>query len=144
YLYIGTGDGGSGGNPTNSAQDGLSLLGKMLRLDVDTLPYRIPADNPFYGFSSVRNEIWALGLRNPWRFSFDRLTHDLWIGDVGQNQWEEVDFQPASSTGGENYGWRCYEGTHYYNSSSFGCTANFTSPVFDYSHSLGLSVIGGY
>jgi len=144
YLYIGMGDGGGGGDPDDNGQDPLALLGKILRLDVDTLPYRIPSDNPFYGFASVRNEIWALGLRNPWRFSFDRLTGDLWMGDVGQNQWEEINFQPASSTGGENYGWRCYEGNHFYSSSGFGCTATFTYPVFEYNHGSGCSVNGGY
>lgn len=144
YLYIGTGDGGGGGDPDDNGQNPLALLGKMLRLDVDTLPYRIPADNPFYGFASVRNEIWALGLRNPWRFSFDRLTGDLWIGDVGQNNREEIDFQAAGSAGGENYGWRCYEGNNFYNSSSFGCNGNYVYPVFDYGHGSGCSVNGGY
>ncbi|HXH18525.1 MAG TPA: PQQ-dependent sugar dehydrogenase [Chitinophagales bacterium] len=145
YLYIGTGDGGGGGDPDDNGQNPLSLLGKILRLDVDTLPYRIPPDNPFYGFASVRNEIWALGLRNPWRFSFDRLTGDLWTADVGQNAWEEVDFQPAASNGGENYGWRCYEGNNFYSSSGFGCNTSYTFPVHEYAHSGGrCSVTGGY
>lgn len=144
-LYIGTGDGGGGGDPDDNAQDPLALLGKMLRLDVDSLPYQIPSDNPYYGSASVRNEIWALGLRNPWRFSFDRFTGDLWIGDVGQNAREEVDFQPAGSAGGENYGWKCYEGNISYGSSSFGCAASYVFPVYDYdNNSIGCSVVGGY
>src|SRR5258707_315141 len=94
YLYIGTGDGGSGGDPNNHGQDLTQLLGKILRIDVDHgLPYSLPVSNPFYAFNSARNEIWAYGLRNPWRFSFDRENGDLWIGDVGQNAYEEVDFQ---------------------------------------------------
>ncbi|HMZ43868.1 MAG TPA: PQQ-dependent sugar dehydrogenase, partial [Anaerolineales bacterium] len=110
YLYIGTGDGGTGGA---YSQDGLSLLGKMLRINVNgAAPYSIPADNPFVSDPSVADEIWALGLRNPWRFSFDSLTGDLIIADVGQNAWEEVNVQPASSNGGQNYGWPCYEGMH--------------------------------
>ena len=108
YLYIGTGDGGSGGDPGNRAQDITNQkLGKMLRIDVDGgSPYAIPSDNPFVGVTGD-DEIWAYGLRNPWRCNFDRATGDLWIGDVGQNAYEEITFQPASSNGGENYGWRC-------------------------------------
>lgn len=145
YLYIATGDGGSGGNPTNSAQNGQSLLGKILRLDVDVLPYRIPPDNPFVNDPSVADEIWALGLRNPWRFCFDRLTGDMWIADVGQNAWEEVNFQPASSRGGENYGWRCYEGNNAYNTSGCAAVSSYVFPVFEYSHTGGrCSVTGGF
>jgi glucose/arabinose dehydrogenase len=146
YLYIGMGDGGGGGDPNNRAQNPASLLGKLLRIDVDGgSPYAIPADNPFVSDSATRDEIWAFGLRNPWRFSFDRATGDLIIADVGQNAWEEIDFQPASSAGGENYGWSCYEGTHTYDSTR-NCTAKGTlkSPVLEYSHSLGCSVTGGY
>ena len=111
YLYIGMGDGGSGGDPGNRAQNTTNLLGKMLRIDVDGgSPYSIPVDNPFVNNGSVSNEIWAIGVRNPWRFSFDRQTGDLWIADVGQGDWEEINMQPAASNGGENYGWRCYEG----------------------------------
>src|ERR1043165_9416135 len=110
YLYIGVGDGGAG-NPSNSAQDLNQLLGKILRIDVDRPPYAIPASNPF----SQRGEIWAYGLRNPWRFSFDRETGDLWIADVGQNLYEEVDLQPAGSAGGQNYGWRIMAGVPFYN-----------------------------
>ncbi len=116
YLYIGMGDGGSAGDPDDRAQNLAVLLGKMLRIDIDNsdppLAYRIPADNPFVDVAGAAGEIWAYGLRNPWRFSFDRTTGDLFIGDVGQNLYEEIDFQPASSTGGENWGWRCYEGEH--------------------------------
>jgi glucose/arabinose dehydrogenase len=120
YLYIGTGDGGSGGDPGNRAQDITNqLLGKMLRVDVDGgSPYSIPASNPFVGITGD-DEIWAYGLRNPWRCSFDSETGDLWMGDVGQNAYEEITFQPASSVGGENYGWRCYEGNNSY--STGGC-----------------------
>jgi len=107
YLYIGTGDGGSAGDPGNRAQNGNSLLGKMLRIDVDNgLPYTIPASNPFVGNPSVRDEIWALGLRNPWRFNFDSETGDMYIADVGQNQLEYIHVEDAGSPGGLNYGWR--------------------------------------
>ena len=110
FLYIGLGDGGLGGDTLNAGQRVDTLLGKILRIDIDgSLPYEIPADNPFVGEVGL-DEIWAFGLRNPWRFSFDLNSGDLFIGDVGQNAWEEIDYQPASSSGGENYGWRCYEG----------------------------------
>jgi glucose/arabinose dehydrogenase len=146
YLYIGTGDGGSGGDPNNHAQDLTQLLGKLLRIDVDHgLPYTIPPSNPFFARDRARNEIWAFGLRNPWRFSFDRLTGDLWIGDVGQNTYEEVDLQPATSIGGENYGWRKMEGFHCFNPSTNCIDQSFTMPIFEYSHARGdCSIIGGY
>ena len=115
YLYIGLGDGGSGGDPHGNAQSLRTLLGKMLRIDPrpsGDAPYGIPPDNPFVDTPGARPEIWAYGLRNPWRYSFDRSTGDLWIGDVGQSAWEEVDRQPASSDGGENYGWNVREGSH--------------------------------
>ena len=151
YLYIGMGDGGSGGDPQNHGQTLTSLLGKMLRIDVNNqdagLNYVIPPDNPFASDTlNIRDEIWAIGLRNPWRFSFDRLTGDLWIGDVGQEEWEEIDFQPAGSSGGLNYGWRCYEGTHAYNTNSCGPIGNYIPPVYDYSQTVtgGCSVTGGY
>lgn len=148
YLYIGMGDGGSGGDPDNYSQNGQSLLGKMLRIDVDSgNPYGIPGDNPFINNGSVQNEIWAIGVRNPWRFSFDRQTGDLYIADVGQNAWEEIDFQPASSPGGENYGWRCYEGNQAYNTSGCQGASNYVFPVAEYPHSggpSGCSVTGGY
>ncbi|MEZ5974210.1 MAG: PQQ-dependent sugar dehydrogenase [Planctomycetota bacterium] len=146
YLYIGTGDGGSGGDPGDRAQSPLQLLGKMLRLDVDAPAPFIPPTNPFVGVSTGADEVWSTGLRNPWRWSFDRLTGDLWIGDVGQNAWEEINFVPASSPGGENYGWRCMEGNNCYTASS-GCTCNATNlidPVQAYSHGVGFCVTGGY
>jgi glucose/arabinose dehydrogenase len=130
FLYIGMGDGGSGGDPDNRAQNLGDLLGKLLRLDVDGgVPYAIPASNPFRNTPGARPEIWAWGLRNPWRFSFDRLTGDLFIADVGQATREEVDFQPASSHGGENYGWRLMEGTLCFNPAS-GCNdGSLTLPI---------------
>jgi glucose/arabinose dehydrogenase len=145
YFYIGMGDGGSGGDPLNNAQDRTKLLGKILRIDVrDTTPtthYVIPPDNPFVGNSSgYREEIWAYGLRNPWRFSFDPATGQLWAGDVGQNSWEEVDLIER----GKNYGWRIMEGFHCYTPSS-GCdTTGLTLPIVEYSHSFGIAVTGGY
>jgi glucose/arabinose dehydrogenase len=145
YLYIGMGDGGSGGDPGNRAQNLLELLGKMLRIDVDSAsPYAIPPSNPFAHLDNAKGEIWASGLRNPWRFSFDRATGDLWIADVGQGQWEEIDFQPATSIGGENYGWRRMEGTHCFNPASNCNPGNLVLPVIEYDHSVGCSVTGGY
>ena len=146
YLYIGTGDGGSGGDPNNHGQDRTQLLGKILRIDIDHgLPYTIPPSNPFFAMSVARNEIWAYGLRNPWRFSFDRETGDLWIGDVGQDKYEEVDLQPARSIGGENYGWRKMEGFHCFNPSTNCTDPSFTMPVIEYPHDSGAcSISGGY
>ncbi|HSN59507.1 MAG TPA: PQQ-dependent sugar dehydrogenase, partial [Ferruginibacter sp.] len=151
-LYIGTGDGGSGGDPFNNAQNGNSLLGKMLRLNVNSFAtsapfYDIPSDNPFLvPGDGILDEIYAIGLRNPWRWSFDRATGDMWIGDVGQGAWEEVNFLPAGSTSGVNYGWRCYEGAHLY--SGGGCSPTDTvSPIFEYGHNNttgGFSITGGY
>ena len=145
YLYWSTGDGGGGGDPDENGQDLTSLLGKILRLDVDSAsPYAIPTTNPFYSNSNPdTKKIWAYGLRNPWRMSFDRLTHDLYIGDVGQSNREEIDFQPASSTGGENYGWNIMEGSICYNAASCD-TSNKILPVAEYNHTLGCSVTGGY
>ncbi len=147
YLYWSTGDGGGGGDPDNNAQNLNSLLGKIIRIDVDAaFPYTIPHTNPFYNSTDplIRQEIWAYGLRNPWRFSFDRLTHDLYVGDVGQGAREEISFQPADSIGGENYGWRIMEGSLCYNPSS-GCDqSNKVLPIAEYNHSLGCSVTGGY
>lgn len=143
YLYVGMGDGGSAGDPQRHGQDPQSLLGKMLRLDVDSgTPYAIPADNPSVNNPALLPEIWAIGLRNPWRFSFDRQTGDLYIADVGQNQWEEVNFQPADSPGGENYGWNIMEGTHRYSGEPV--IEGLTAPFAEYSHSQGCSVTGGY
>jgi len=145
YLYIGLGDGGSGGDPGNRAQNLMLLLGKMLRIDVDNgTPYSIPETNPFYASLGMRNEIWAYGLRNPWRFSFDRLTGDLWIADVGQTAYEEINFQPAASTGGENYGWRCYEANAAYNTEGCNAPSSYTFPVYAYPHGPECSTTGGY
>jgi glucose/arabinose dehydrogenase len=145
YLYIGMGDGGSSGDPGNRAQNPMEYLGKMLRIDVNTgSPYAIPSTNPFYSSITVLNEIWALGLRNPWRFSFDRLNGDLWIADVGQSQMEEIDYQPAGDPGGQNYGWRCYEGNLPYNTNGCAPIAAFTLPVYSYPHNPECSVTGGY
>ncbi|HEX7490585.1 MAG TPA: PQQ-dependent sugar dehydrogenase [Candidatus Limnocylindrales bacterium] len=154
YLYIGTGDGGSGGDPNNHGQSLGTLLGKMLRIDVDHTsagkPYAIPTDNPFVGRSGTLPEIFAYGLRNPYSFSFDRLNGDLWIGDVGQDLWEEVDRAPASAGAGKgiDFGWSVMEGNHCYKPSS-GCnTAGLTPPLAEYSHgvsdSIGCAIIGGY
>ena len=171
-LYIGPGDGGGGGDPYGNGQNHNSLLGKILRINVEGqfpstvpnqpyqvylplissnsgLPYSIPTDNPFADQPGYRPEIWAMGLRNPWRFSFDRANGDLYIADVGQNTREEVNFQDASSPGGDNYGWNILEGSLCYSPSS-GCTApaNYSAPVAEYPHgtnnSNGCSVTGGY
>lgn len=146
YLYIGSGDGGSGGDPNGTGQDPSDLLGAILRIDVsgDSAGYAVPPTNPFVGDSGHAPEVWAYGLRNPWRFSFDQVTHDLWIGDVGQNAWEEVDQLPAG-VGGQNLGWNVMEGTHCY-APATGCDqTGKTLPIFDYSHAGGrCSVIGGY
>ncbi|HBP89926.1 MAG TPA: glucose dehydrogenase [Nitrospiraceae bacterium] len=141
-LYIGMGDGGAGGDPENRAQDRESLLGKILRIDVDgPPPYGIPADNPFVG-QQGQPEIFALGLRNPWRFSFDRQTGELWAGDVGQNLWEEIDVIAK----GNNYGWRLLEGTHCFNpATNCEVTKSLVPPVTEYRHEQGrCSVTGGY
>ncbi|MSS71304.1 MAG: glucose sorbosone dehydrogenase [Candidatus Latescibacteria bacterium] len=145
YLYIGLGDGGGGGDPFQNGQNLKSLLGKVLRIDVDSrtgaLGYGIPGSNPYAGNASGwREEVWAWGLRNPWRFSFDRLTGRLWAADVGQNQWEEVDLIEK----GQNYGWNRMEGAHCY-APSTGCdTTGLTMPVWEYSHGQGQSITGGY
>jgi glucose/arabinose dehydrogenase len=144
YLYIGLGDGGSGGDPFGNAQSLATLLGKMLRIDprpAEGRRYRIPPDNPFVGRPGARPEIWAYGLRNPWRYSFDRETGDLWIGDVGQSAREEIDFQPAGSDGGENYGWDRYEGTLRFEG---GGLPGAVPPILEYGRGQGATVIGGY
>lgn len=144
FLYIGFGDGGSGGDPEDNAQDPASLLGKMLRVDVSRPgPYGIPLDNPFVGQTAYRAEIWALGLRNPWRFSFDRSTGELYIADVGQSSWEEIDVEPAG-TGGRNYGWNRFEGTHPYPPDAKRDAEGFTMPVVEYDRGAGQSVTGGF
>ena len=159
YLYVPLGDGGGGGDSQNNAQTPGLLLGKVSRLDIDSGPgtapdcvglgsgnYTVPADNPFVdGPGSTCDEIWFLGLRNPWQSSFDSLNGDLYIGDVGQGTWEEVNIEPAGSTGGTNYGWRCYEGNHPYNTAGCGPMGQYTFPIFEYSHADGnCSVVGGY
>ncbi|MBN1680868.1 MAG: PQQ-dependent sugar dehydrogenase [Anaerolineae bacterium] len=144
YLYVSLGDGGSAGDPLGSGQDSTTLLGSMLRIDVNTPDgYDIPPDNPFVNNAPARPEIWSWGLRNVWRFSFDRATGDLYMGDVGQNVWEEIDFQPASSAGGQNYGWNIYEGKHNYSEPS--PVSSVIMPILEYSHQNGwCSVTGGY
>lgn len=144
YLYIGTGDGGSGGDPNNRAQDITSYLGKMLRIDVSPeTGYDIPLDNPYIFDDFGQDEIWSYGLRNPWKFAFDREMGNLYIADVGQSAFEEVNFEPAEASGGLNYGWRCYEGESSYNLT--GCEASdYIYPILDYPHSGGnCSVTGG-
>jgi len=147
YLYIGLGDGGGGGDPGGNGQDPTTLLGSILRIDVDDsdagLEYAIPPDNPFVGDPGGRDEIWAWGLRNPWRFTFDRVTRDLFIGDVGQNAVEEIDFAPAASDGGENYGWNVMEGSTCYNAATCDQTG-LVLPILEYTHPLGRSVTGGF
>ena len=141
YLYIALGDGGAANDPLGAGQNRQLLLGSLLRIDVDSAePYAIPPDNPFVDDATARGEIWAYGLRNVWRFSFDRLTGDLYMADVGQNQWEEINFQGADSIGGENYGWNVWEGNHFF---AGGSASNHTPPIFEYSHALGCSVTGG-
>ncbi|MGH2675793.1 MAG: PQQ-dependent sugar dehydrogenase [Actinomycetota bacterium] len=144
YLYVGLGDGGSGGDPEDNAQDLGTLLGKMLRIDPrpsDGRPYGIPPDNPFRGRAGARPEIWAFGLRNPWRYSFDAETGDLWLGDVGQSEREEIDVQAAGSAGGENYGWDAFEGSVAFEPPF---PTDTVGPVYDYGRNLGASVVGGY
>ncbi len=152
YLYIGLGDGGSGNDPDHRAQDPADLLGKMLRIDVnvpdtDRAGYKIPPDNPFLGANTARDEIWAFGLRNPWRYSFDDVarggTGALIIGDVGQNRWEEIDYEPRGQ-GGRNYGWRNREGAHDNVVSRPLAFQPPTDPVFEYDRNDGGSVTGGF
>ncbi len=149
-LWIGTGDGGSAGDPQGNGQNPQTLLGKMLRLDVTSdpaQPYLIPSDNPAatgtLNGATTAPEIWATGLRNPWRYSFDRLTGDLWIADVGQNIWEEVNFVPAGTQGGLNFGWKIMEGAHCYVALTCDQTG-LTLPVAEYDHSGHCSITGGY
>ena len=146
YLYVGLGDGGSAGDPQNNAQRPDALLGKMLRIRVepDQATYGVPSDNPFVNNNSYRPEIWATGLRNPWRYSFDRETKDLWIADVGQGRAEEVNFQPAASKGGENYGWPRTEGLECYPPVSTCDRTGATLPILEYGRTLGQSVTGGF
>ncbi len=142
YLYISLGDGGSANDPLGAGQNRRLLLGSIIRIDVDSAtPYAIPPDNPFVGDDSALDEIWAYGLRNVWRFSFDRATGDMYLADVGQNLLEEVNFQAADSSGGENYGWNVWEGSNLF---AGGSAEAHVPPVFEYAHALGCSVTGGY
>jgi hypothetical protein len=142
-LYVGLGDGGSGGDPHGNGQNLGTLLGKILRLDVDhAAPYAIPPDNPFVRTAGARGEVWAYGLRNPWRFSFDRGTPSLYIADVGQNRWEEVDVADAHA-GGLNYGWNLREGLHAFHDGQATGRAP-VDPVLEYGHDDGCSITGGY
>jgi glucose/arabinose dehydrogenase len=150
-LYAGFGDSGSGGDPGNLAQNGNSLWGKMIRINIDNLPtnppfYNIPANNPFVTDPNVRDEIFSLGLRNPWRWSFDKITGNVWIADVGQNVKEEVNNLTLTQASGVNYGWRCYEGLSGYNTTGCLLQNNYVSPIFDYPHNNtngGFSITGG-
>ncbi len=149
-LWVGTGDGGAANDRFGNGQNPQTLLGKMLRLDVlsdPSKPYSIPADNPWvdeqWNGKPVRPEIWALGLRNPWRYSFDRSTGDLWIGDVGQNTFEEVNLVPAGSQGGLNFGWPIMEGLHCFQSANCDATG-LQQPIIEYDHTGNCSVTGGY
>lgn len=148
YLYIGMGDGGSSGDPLGNGQKTGVLLGKMLRIDTEggTAPYGVPADNPFVGTPGYRPEIWALGLRNPWKFTFDSGSGAMFIADVGQNSWEEINEEPVGFAGGRNYGWNRYEGNHAYPPGSTPrSTAGLTFPVYEYDHNTGgHSITGGY
>ena len=142
YLYISLGDGGSANDPLGAGQNRRLLLGSIIRIDVHgALPYAIPPDNPFVGEAAALDEIWAYGLRNVWRFSFDRATGDMYLADVGQNKLEEVNFQRSDSAGGENYGWNVWEGSNLF---AGGQASGHVPPVFEYAHLLGCSVTGGY
>lgn len=147
YLYLGPGDGGGVGDELHNAQNPDKLLGKILRIDVETgapLTYTIPASNPFTQTVGHRPEIWAWGLRNPWRFTFDRLTGELYIADAGQSAWEEINVQPADDPGGENYGWNCEEGLHDYQRGP-SCPTDTIKPSFEFEHTaFGCALVGGY
>ncbi|MDW8140876.1 MAG: PQQ-dependent sugar dehydrogenase [Candidatus Bipolaricaulota bacterium] len=140
FLYIGLGDGGAAGDPLNAGQSLDTLLGKILRIDVERDPYAIPQDNPFVGQANAKGEVWAYGLRNPWRFSFDRCTGRLFAGDVGQNRLEEIDLIEK----GKNYGWKIMEGSQCYDPPALCNTQGLELPIAEYDHSLGCSVTGGY
>lgn len=145
YLYASLGDGGSAGDPQARSQNLNSLFGKILRLDVSSLPYKIPSTNAFVNQAGKAPEIWDYGLRNPWRISFDRKTHDLYIADVGQGKVEEIDVEPAGNKGGNNYGWRCFEGNLDYNLSDCKSREQYVFPVVEYDHNDGrCSITGGY
>jgi glucose/arabinose dehydrogenase len=144
FLYFGLGDGGSGGDPFGNGQNLGALLGKLIRLDVDRAqPYAVPSDNPFVSRPGARPEIWAYGLRNPWRFAFDRVTGDLFIADVGQGTVEEIDAEPAPRRGGQNYGWNVTEGSRCFSPATNCPRDGITFPVVEYTHAEGCSVTGG-
>lgn len=149
YLYLSIGDGGGSGDPFRNGQNGQTFYGKMLRLDVNVRNapyYKIPPDNPFVNDPNVLDEIYYLGLRNPWKWSFDRETREAWIGDVGQDSIEEIDFRKPAGAGA-NFGWSCYEGTHSFNTNNCKARSNYVFPVFQYHHDQtngGECVIGGY
>jgi glucose/arabinose dehydrogenase len=140
YLYIGFGDGGSQGDPQGNGQNKNTFLAKILRIEVNADTYTVPDTNPFVGEADAKPEVWAYGLRNPWRFSFDRKTGDLYIADVGGDDFEEVNFQPAGSKGGENYGWNAWEGNEQHSQ----VQADVVPPIATYSHKDGCSITGGY
>lgn len=151
FLYFATGDGGSGGDPNNFAQTGSSYLGKMLRIDVNNFAnppyYTAPPNNPYLADPIIKKEIIGFGLRNPWRWSFDKQTGDMWIADVGQGVIEEVNFVPPSELNNNNYGWRCYEGTQPYNTTGCNAANTYRAPIFEYGHNNttgGYSITGGY
>jgi len=159
YLYISIGDGGKSGDPNNAGQDLNTIFGKVIRIDVNQTPYGIPKSNPYYGQENKRGEIWAWGLRNVWRFSFDRKNGDIFYGDVGQNKWEEINYEPAKSKGGVNYGWRIMEARHCYNPEDNCNESGLTQPILEYPNDAnymrtltgmdqpdvdGCSVTGGY
>lgn len=135
YLYWAMGDGGAGGDPLNNAQDLSTTFGKLMRMATTDEGWEVPASNPYVGMEGVAEEIWASGLRNPWRFSFDMMTGDLWIPDVGQNLWEEVNYTPSGSGGGVNYGWSCMEASHFFKADCENNGIPFTSPIAEYAHS---------
>ena len=144
YLYISIGDGGKAGDPLNAGQDLNTLLGKVIRIDVDVQPYGIPKSNPYYGQENKRGEVWAWGFRNVWRFSFDRKTGDIYYGDVGQNKWEEVNYEPSDSPGGVNYGWRLMEASHCYNPEKDCPQDGLTMPIIEYPNDANyMMVLGG-
>ena len=159
YLYISIGDGGKSGDPNNAGQDLNTIFGKVIRIDVNQTPYGIPKSNPYYGQENKRGEIWAWGLRNVWRFSFDRKNGDIFYGDVGQNKWEEINYEPSNSKGGINYGWRIMEARHCYNPEDNCNESGLTQPILEYPNDAnymrtltgmdqpdvdGCSVTGGY
>lgn len=145
YLYIPTGDGGGSGDDFENGQNRQSLLGKVLRIDINTAPYVIPADNPFAFDDETLDEIWSLGWRNPWKVAFDRETGDFWAADVGQNEIEEIDMEPSGAEGGKNYGWNCFEGSLEYDPTDCNESSSYVPPVFEYDQSQGWkSVTGGY